>query len=179
MIIIERYKIDKSKINSIDSTKEEIAKRYLEEIQGIKLTKNQPKLIGNKGVPDFHYRIRNKYFYVEIKCDEDHLRRSQLNWIFDNQEKNIRICLFDIPKKKPIKKSKEEIEELMESMIEPTEPKNLKYKEVYDFIKKTDNATTKSTISEFESKYDDTEKIIEQLKRAGYCFVHKGVLKII
>ena len=38
--------------------------------------------------------------------------------MFDNQEKNIRICLFDIPKKKPIKKSKEEIEEIIKKFSE-------------------------------------------------------------
>lgn len=165
----EEHIINLGNIKHIPRNYEKIAKEYLEQTQGIKLIKciESDLVKSEAGVPDYIYSINDKLFFIEIKSEGDSLRKKQIEWILNNQDKNTRVAYFKvnynyigIPKGR-IEKIEEKITEL-----------NVTDTHVFNFIKESEGVSEEKIITKIKCMYDEEiiKKSLEKLKRNGEIF---------
>ncbi len=90
---------------------EKSAKYSYSILNKVKLKKCNRKNLGIYsvfGISDYYYEKNGEKIFVEIKCNNDCLRKSQLQWILNNPKKRVIIAWFDVKYKKRSKKEEED-----------------------------------------------------------------------
>lgn len=187
-IFLEEYDLDY--IPGTYHTYEGAAKLYLEakdDIKLIKCSKDTLPIDWCVGIPDFFYIKDGIKYFVEIKCNEDGLRKSQVIWIMQHPDEIIRVCWFRFDWKKPRIKSyplndeiltEQQVDEKLRDIQTSSRSKISIMKEmilnleIFNKIIPIE-VLIKETIARYGMQESDIIDTIEQLKRLGDIFESK------